>query len=645
MANLSKRASDVRISEVDLSSSLTGVSGCTAAIVVVGSQGDDTPRFFSSADNFRFHYGDPKASVSFDHYCALDFLLEGNSLWAVRAPGTGHKRSGASVKIDGSGATVIQGISSGVAVPTSPDFGVNVSGGETAVYQITSNRGPGSYGNNLAVRIISDNIAAPSNTAAGSSTTGGSLSPATYTYQIASIAKDGTETVASATFTVVIGSVTTTNSVNLSWNKVENAIGYRIYGRVSGSLGLIAQVGGSAVSYIDTGSIVPDAGAQPILVAGTNTPSPVFKLQVFDLTFSSVTPVETFTCSVTEQVDETGSQMEITQRVNPYSKYIRVESNVTSLLTTPVLSTTATYVALAGGTSGAAPTSADVNAAWDKFSNRELYAIDVLINAGRTVASVQQHMTTLAENRSDCIAYLDAPSSNQTAQSVVDFKNLTLNVNSSYAALIAQDVRETDPINGKLLYVPPSGVIAGLLARTFRAFQPWFSTAGLNRGQILGNVVDVRNTYTDSEATLVTTSNISYIRKFVGRGIVFWEQNTLYSANSALQFINIRVLCNIIKRSCYNYLIYQLQEPNDDILRKQVQFALEEYLTSVQAGRGISSYRVVIDDTNNTAALVNSGILAVSIVITPILAVREVQLTLFISKQGLTVDEQTIASA
>ena len=64
----------------------------------------------------------------------------------------------------------------------------------------------------------------------------------------------------------------------------------------------------------------------------------------------------------------------------------------------------------------------------------------------------------------------------------------------------------------------------------------------------------------------------------------------------------------------------------------------------MQATRGISAFRVVIDSTNNQAAKVNSGILAVAIIITPILAVREIQLTLVISKEGLTVTEAEIAS-
>jgi phage tail sheath protein FI len=183
--------------------------------------------------------------------------------------------------------------------------------------------------------------------------------------------------------------------------------------------------------------------------------------------------------------------------------------------------------------------------------------------------------------------------------------------------------------------------MSGLYARTSRVSQPWFSIAGLNRGLL--NVLNVRNTYDDGQATLLFQSQVNYMRKFVGRGIAAWEQATLYNKSSALQFLNVRFLCNIIKRSVYDFLLYGLQEPNDEILRKQLRYGLEEFLKIIKAQRGIRDYRVVIDDQNNPPALVNSGVLAVAVIITPILAVREIALTLVISKVGLEVGEAEIA--
>jgi phage tail sheath protein FI len=189
-------------------------------------------------------------------------------------------------------------------------------------------------------------------------------------------------------------------------------------------------------------------------------------------------------------------------------------------------------VNLAGGDSGSAPTSANINAGWDVFKNKEKYKVDVLVNAGRTDVAVQRKMDALAQQRFDCVSFLDLPAGAQTAQSAVDFRNLDLNLNSSYSALFCSDLQEMDPISGKVLYVPPSGAMAGLLARTTRIAQPWFSMAGLNRGLL--NALDVRETYDDGEATLLYQSQVNYMRKFIGQGIPLWEQQTLYAKSSAL---------------------------------------------------------------------------------------------------------------
>lgn len=641
MAILQRRASDVRINEVDLSSSLTGASPATACLVVVSKKGPLVPTFFSNADDFRAAFGDPDASVSFDVYSAIDYFKGGNSLWAVRACGTGYKYSAATVKLNALLDTTIVGLPGGISDPDIPDYVSGILAGETPLFQFTPRNGPGSYGDNISISIESQNTAPPSGLTATTTTLGGNLIPGTYEFRVASIGRNG-ESLASAPLTVVVTGVSTTNSITISWDLEPGAIGYAIYGRSSGSPFYLDTVGAAASEYTDFGSITPVTARPPITnPAALPAPSPNFTLRVFDNNISSSVAIETFECSLTEKVDETGLQMEITQRVNPYSRYLRVHSNVPMLNSTPALTSTG-KVALDGGDSGAAPTSADILAKWNLFKDKELYVLDILINAGRVSVPLQYGMDALAQLRSDCVAHLDCPRSTNSAQDIVDYRALTLNLSSSYSMLTCSDALQMDPITGKMLYTPMSGLTAALQARVSRTTQPWFSIAGLNRGQL--GVPDVRLKFDDGEATYLYQNNLSYPRRFVGKGTVLWEANTLLAKNSALQFTNIRVLCNIIKRASYEYLIYGLQEPGDDILRKQLRFALEEYLRMVQAGRGIRSFRVICDDTNNPPALVNSGTLAIAIVIVPTLAVREIQLTLVISKEGLEVTEEIIAS-
>ena len=644
MGQVVRRASDVRINEVDLSSSLTGSGSCTAAIVPTSSMGPIEATFYSSFDAFRFDFGAPNAAVSFGGYSAQDFFADGNSLWARRPIGTGYKYSAGLVKNNSVGVTSAAGVTNGIANPKAIDWTGIVSAGDTGIYVVTPRRGPGSYGNNIGFRIESKNISSVGTVAATTTSIGGTLTAATYEYVLSAISADGSETLASAPTTVVVGSATTTNTVTVAWDLVSGAIGYNIYGRTSGTPYFITQVGGATNSFTDLGTITPDSARSPITnPSNLAAASPLFTIHVYDNDVSLSTPVESFACSVTEQVDETGAQMEPTQRINPFSQYIRIESNVPNLVTTPMLFSTA-KVNLTGGTSGSAPTATNINACWEDFKNKELYVIDSLINAGDVDIIVQKKMDEVAQKRSDCVAFLDSPASSQTAQGVVDYKNLTLNLSSSYSVLLAQDLLESDSNTGKLIFVPPSGAVAGLMARAFAQGRPWFSLAGLNYGMYNGNVLDIRHRYDDGEATLVSQHFISYSRFRRGQGISLWEQNTTISKNSALQDISVRILCNIIKRACYNYLVYQLQEQNDDILARQIKIALDQYLATVINGRGLRSADVVISGVNNPPAMKNAGILAIAIILVPIRPVREIQLTLGLSKAGVTIDESVIAS-
>ena len=239
MAVLARRASDVRINEVDLSTSLSGVSAATAAIVVVSAQGRDKATFYSSPDDFLFDYGNPNAAVSYDHYAALDYLREGNSLWAIRATGAGAKYAAAVVKLDASLKTVVAGISAGVVDPDSPDWGAYTPSTETPLYLITPARGQGSLGNNIAVSMEAANLETVTGLSGTTTSVGGQLVAATYEYVVSAISAGGTETLASAPMTVVVGSATTTNTITISWPALTGAIGYKVYGRVSGNLYLI----------------------------------------------------------------------------------------------------------------------------------------------------------------------------------------------------------------------------------------------------------------------------------------------------------------------------------------------------------------------------------------------------------------------
>lgn len=639
MAALSRQAADVRINEVDLSTAIAQNSNITAALVAVSAKGPIGPNRYTNFDAFKADFGNPNARVSFDHYSAQHFFKQGNSLWVTRAVASDADYGCLALYVDSVGVThFTQAV---VANPLSPDWSTLVPAGSTPLYLFFPYQGPGSYSANIALEVLSENLTAPTGVAVTSAATGGFIAPATLSYYVSAKSQSG-ETLASTPVTIIVTAVGNTSTVTVTWDAVPGAVSYCVYGRSTVSPGLIAEVGAQSTSFTDDGLTVVSTTRTPILSSGgLPTPSTKFILNVYDNSVNTSVPAEPFECSLDELVDESGLNSETAQRVNSFSSYVRVVSNTGALLSLPSLGSAA-KMSLGTGDSGSTPTSADINASWDLFLDKERYVIDVLINSGKTAVAVQQHMDYVAKTRFDCVSFLDVPANLQKAQDAVDYRRITLNLNSSFSALFCSDIYVSDPINGKNLYIPPSGAMAGLMAYTSRVTQPWFSIAGLNRGLV--DALDVRRTYGDSDATYLYQAQVNYMRKFLGRGIPLWEQSTLLNKASALQFLNVRVLCNVLKRSIYDFLIYSLQEPNDDLLRKQIVYGLSDYLSYVEGARGIRSFIVQCNDENNPPILVNSGALAVGIYIVPTLGLRQINLSLLVGKQGLEVTETDLAA-
>ncbi len=645
MASVARRGSDVRIKEVDLSQTLTQNSNAILGTVAVSSQGPVGPTFYSDPNVFLADFGLPNARVSFDHYAILDYFKEGNGAWVTRVLGSGALYSGLALVVNSTGQTILRPVTAGLPDPySSIDTSSFVLTGDTLIAVFWSRKGPGSYANSLALAIETSNLPAPTNLLSQSVSTGGNLAAGTYDYMVSAVSING-ESLASTMSSLVISGVGSQYSVQLTWEAVPGAIGYNVYGRQGPTLNLIGQVGAATTAYRDDGLAAISVTQHPIVsLSGLPAASLELTVKIYDFAESTTSPQETFKCSLVDATDEIGAQMELTQRLNPFSRYVHCVNETYQIIgTIPTLSSVNTPVNLAGGASGTAPTIAQVNAAYAKYADKQRYVIDVMTGNGRTDPAIGFATDQLAVNRFDCVSFIDVPPGSQvSAQAAVDYRNLTMNLNSSFSALFCSDLLESDPTSGKMLYIPPSGAMAGLMARTVRVAQPWYSIAGLNRG-LLG-VLDVRNVYDDGASTLLYNSQVNYMRKFIGQGIALWEQSTMYAKSSALQFLNVRVLCNVIKRSMYQYLLYALQEPNDDILAKSIKHALSDYLSLVQQSRGIKSFDVIINQSNNPPALANAGILAVGVVFVPILAVREIQLTLFISKQGVSVTESEIAA-
>ncbi len=636
MTIIQQRASDVRVQEINLSQVITSASSAVGCQVVVSNQGSPERKFFTNAQDYLAEYGNPNAQISFDVYCGLDFFTEGDSMWACRAVHSDAMYAALTMYNDGP-VTGLHPAPDGVRDPKNPDWGLlTPDPTDTPIALFYPSRGQGSYAHSLAISIVSSNLETPEGFVANSTDSGGILPAGTYQYQIAALGANG-ETLASAPAVVVIAGVGVTNSVALEWDPVPLAQGYVLYGRTAAGVGEITTVGQGIFIFIDTGSISPDDYHLPI-VSPSNLPprNPQFTVNVYDTSVSAYNTVESFVCTLTPATDGSGMATELEERINPFSQYIQVVNNTPALISVPEVSSV-DQASMAGGDSGTAPTSYDVALAYEGFANKQLYAVNVLINGGHSDPIVQLAMDTMAQKRGDAVAMLDVPSAQQQAQQAVNYRNLTLNLNSTYSALFCPDVLEADNINGKQQYVPFSGWAAALCARTDRVANPSFSIAGLNRGLV--SILKARHTYDDGESTQMFKAQVNYTRTFIGQGTALWEQQTLAAQQSALSWLSVRRIVNVIKVSLYDFLLYSLQEPNDEFTGRQIVSSCTDYLTTIVNARGIKEFTVVSDSSNNSAAMFNSGIRQVTVIIVPTIPLHEIQLSIVISKQGVSFTE------
>ena len=645
MVQLVKRASDVRVSEINLSSIINSNSVTSACVPIISTQGVLHPMHFTNGTDFLAEYGNPDPSISMTIQSALNYFTEGNDLWAIRAVGANYWTSVIFITwASGEGGDQYNMYTYTTQDPLNFEWATAIadqalSNTEVPVCMFYPIHGPGSYSNNLGISVSIVDLTPPEIPGEGGfsyTTNTGNLNSGSKGYCVTAVGPDG-ESLASNTMS---GSSPANSSTVMTWLAVPGAIGYKVYGRSIGGVGfnqtgLLAVVGANTLTFTDDGTLDVDMAVQP---PGNYTRSDEFVVTVYDTSNTTAQVLETWKCTLGPKVSSGGVQMQIDDAINPFSSYIQVVNVAPAQLgpNYPAMNSLALQ-SFVNGDSGDAPTSYDVADALQVFANKQIYGTNVFINAGLSDPIVQLAMDTLVQTRGDAIALLDVPPTQQKFQQAIDYRNLQLNLNSTYSALFNPDVLQADLINGKQVYNPPSGWAGALCARTDRVANQAYSIAGLNRGIL--NILKTRYQYDDGQSTAMYQAQVNYIRTFVGKGIALWEQQTLSGQSSALSWLSVRRIVNVIKTSLYGFLLYALQEMNSDQVRRQIVNSCSSYLDAIKAAQGLSDFRVVCDDSNNTPTTFNAGVLVVSVVLIPMIPIHEIQLQVIISKSGVSFNE------
>ena len=154
-------------------------------------------------------------------------------------------------------------------------------------------------------------------------------------------------------------------------------------------------------------------------------------------------------------------------------------------------------------------------------------------------------------------------------------------------------------VAGTQRWVPPSVVLGGIYAFNDRVAHPWFAPAGLNRGGIT-TAVQAQRKLTQGERDTLYDSNVNPIATFHGQGVTVFGQKTLQKKASALDRINVRRLLIRVKKFIASSSRFLLFEQNNAATRQRFLNIANPFLETVQSQSGLSAFRVVMDETNNT---------------------------------------------
>ncbi len=173
-----------------------------------------------------------------------------------------------------------------------------------------------------------------------------------------------------------------------------------------------------------------------------------------------------------------------------------------------------------------------------------------------------------------------------------------------------------DEAQNRPVWVPPSVVLPSVIAFTDKVAHEWFAPAGLNRGG-LTQVLEAKTRLTHAERDDLYEDRINPIASFPGQGVCVWGQKTLQGKPSALDRVNVRRLLIALKKFIASSSRYLVFEQNTVATRNRFLNVVNPFLESVQQNSGLSSFRVVMDDTNNTPDVIDRNRLVGQIFLQP----------------------------
>ena len=369
-------------------------------------------------------------------------------------------------------------------------------------------------------------------------------------------------------------------------------------------------------------------------------------------TANSVLETFSFLSQASDAKKSDGSSNYYKDVINQQSDYIRwLDHNGTlsdaggllTSLSSIAGSTSAIAGSLSGGTDDNTPTAGEIATGYDLLEDSDTVDLGLLFsypdaNAANTIA---EDLISIAKARKDCVAFVSPPiadsqGSSSPATDVLAWANTV--TSTSYAFIDSGAVYVYDKYNDTFRWIGAGGHVAGLCANADLVADSWFSPAGVNRGQLLG-VSKLAYNPVKADRDSLYKARVNPIVSLPGQGTILFGDKTALSRPSAFDRINVRRLFITLEKAISTAAQAQLFEFNDEFTRAQFKNLVEPFLRDVKGRRGVTDFKVVCDNSNNTSQVIDSNNFVADIFIKPSRSINFITLNFVATRSGVEFSE------
>ena len=632
----------VNVSEIDLTTVVPAVSTTEGAIAGQFRWGPVEQRILvDSEDRLVNIFNKPNSENAEDFFTAANFLSYGNQLFVVRVVNTS----------DAATATTNAANTQQTLIKNSDDYEDNYATGITNVGEFVA-KYPGVLGNSLKVSICESAGAWESSISSVSDTYSITTQTPTLTFN-----GDG-EGTSNAETKFVVGDILLIGP-DKEPMKVKTISGNTVTFSSDYSGNTVVR---SAVSitrrweYFSNFDEAPGTSAYANVALATGDELHIAVVDE-DGQFTGVpgTVLETFSAvsKASNAKTEQGGGNYYKEVINQQSAYLWWTAHDSSMSNAGSAAAGLTFggdslpvtKSFVNGSDGTNITGAQKITGYNLFKSAEDVQVSLILggNADQTLAT--HIITTIAENRKDCIAVISPERTNVVNNNAYDGKERDdiiayrdLLPSSSYAVMDSGWKYQYDKYNDVYRYIPLNADTAGLMVQTDLTRDPWYSPAGFNRGNVK-NVIKLAYNPSKADRDQLYKKGINPVTTFPGQGTVLFGDKTMLSKPSAFDRINVRRLFIVLEKAISTAAKFTLFEFNDEFTRSQFKNLVEPFLRDVQGRRGITDFVVVCDGTNNTGEVIDRNEFVGDIYIKPARSINFIQLNFVAVRSGVEFSE------